>query len=128
MWKMTTGQAIDPTTILVFLVFAVAMPFGSQRVWPAWLLSVLNIAFLAGLALMMARADLVLFFKTVPPATKLLFLLPWLSAALALALPPALVTLWRKQAAIWMRFLYLFDMAATVGFLWFVYYWNLYLR
>ena len=114
--------------LLVFLVFAVAMPFGSRRIWPVWLLSVLNIAFLAGLALMMARADLVLFFKTVPPATKLLFLLPWLSGALALTLPPALVALWRNQATSWIRLLYTLDTVATIGFLWFVYYWNLYWR
>ena len=77
---------------------------------------------------MMTRADLILFFKTVPATTKLLFLLPWLSGGLALALPVALVALWQNQATAWLRLLYGLNGAAATAFLWFIYYWNLYLR
>ena len=120
--------ALVGATLLLSLLFVVAMPFSRHRHWTAWIISVLNVAFLGGLGYIMTNADLILFFKTIPPATKALFALPWLSGALALTLPAVLITLWREQATIWVRLLYVANVAAAAGFLWFVAYWNLYLK
>jgi len=113
-------------TLLVFVAFLVVMPFSGQRYWTAWVMSALNVAFMGGLGYLMTNADLVLFFKTVPPAAKVLFALPWLSGALALTLPAVLVALWRKRAATWVRLLYAANTVAAAGFICFVAYWNLF--
>ena len=115
-------------TLLLFVGFVVAMPFSGHRHWHVWLMSVLGIAFLAGLAHMMMQADLILFFKTIPPATKGLFALPWVIGALALTLPVVLIALWRNEAAIGVRLLYVANTIAAAGLLWFVATWNLYLK
>ena len=120
--------AVVAATLLLFLTFLVAMPFSGHRAWTAWAMSALNVAFLGGLGYLMTNADLVLFFKTIPAAAKVLFALPWLSGALALTLPAVLVALWRKRAAIWVRVLYAANAVAAAGFLWFVVTWNLYLK
>jgi hypothetical protein len=89
--------------------------------------TLLNIIFLVGLAIMMTTSDLVLFFKTIPLGTRVLFLLPWISGALTLALPLYLVKLWRQQAAAWLRVRVLLVTLAAFSFSWFVYNWHLYL-
>ena len=116
--------ALVGAILLVFLATVVALPFSSQATGTVWLMALLNVVFLAGVAVMMVGADLILFFKTIPPATKLLFLLPWLSGALALTLPAALLALWRNEAPLWLRLLYALDLAGAVGFVWLVRYWN----
>lgn len=115
------------TMLLAFLSFIVVMPFSRHRHWPVWTMSLLNIIFLGALGTMMMTADLILFFKTIPATTQLLFLLPWLSGALLLAMPIFLRALWRKRASAWVRLHYLLTTMASVAFLWFVVYWNLYL-
>lgn len=115
--------------LLVSVAAVVALPFAGLRGWPVWsvwALSLLQTLFLVGLAWMMLRADLILFFKTMPLTTRLLFLLPCLVGLLALTLPPALVALWRGQAAVWVRLLVGLNTGAAAGFLWFVRYWQLY--
>ena len=122
----TFHLALVGALAVTFVLFVVAMPFAGQRAWPIWSMALLNLAFFAGLALMMTRADLILFFKTIPWTTRLLFLLPWLSGGLALLLPPVLVGVWQNQANLGVRLLYLMQVPAVVGFTWFVYYWRLY--
>lgn len=108
--------------LLVFLATVFVLPFSQNKHWSVWLMALLNVLFLAGLAVMMVRADLVLFFKTIPPATRALFLLPWLSGALALTLP---VVLWRFRGSRRLRALLALNVPAMVGFVWFVWYWRL---
>ena len=129
-WYETPAFQIGLVGIILvtFLTFIVVMPFSTRRHWLVWLMSLLNLTFLVGVAWMLLRADLMLFFKTIPLTTRLLFLLPWLSGALALTLPVTLIALWRSQAAAWMRLLYGLNSSAAVGFIWFVTYWNLYLK
>ena len=114
--------------VVGFLAFAAVTPFTGYTQWPIWLLSLLALAFLAGVALMMLRADLILFFKTIPPLVKLLFLIPWLVGLLALSYPLALAALWRSAPPDGVWLLYGVNAAAVVAFLWFVRYWNLYLK
>lgn len=126
-YETPTAQLIMAAIMLLgFLSFIITMSFSRYRHWLIWLMSVIGLAFLAGLAYMMMQADLILFFKTIPLATRLLFLLPWLGGALALTYPLALTSLWRKRpgARVWL--LYGLNMAAAAAFIWFVYYWNLY--
>jgi CubicO group peptidase (beta-lactamase class C family) len=126
-YETPTVQLIMAAIMLLgFLSFVIAMPFSRYRHWPVWLMSLIGLAFLAGLAYMMTQADLILFFKTIPLATKLLFLLPWLGGALALTFPLALTRLRRKRPAARVWLLYGLNMAAAVAFIWFVNYWNLY--
>ena len=118
--------ALAAAIFISFLAFVLLMPFSHVRAWPLWIMSLLGLLFFVGLALMMLRADLVLFFKTIPLATRLLFLLPWLIAALALTIPIALAFLRRKRpsAPVWV--LYGLNTAAAAAFIWFVAFWNLY--
>jgi hypothetical protein len=102
------------------------MPFSRQRHWTLWLMSLLIVIFLAGLVFMMTQADLIIFYKTVPLGTKMLFLLPWIIGALALTLPLVLIALWRNQAPAPAWLLYGLNTAVTAAFLWFVTFWNLY--
>ena len=127
-WYETPAVQLIMAAIMLlgFLSFIITMPFSRYRHWPVWLMSLIGLAFLAGLAYMMMQADLILFFKTIPLATKLLFLLPWLSGALALTYPLALTSLWRKRPAARVWLLYGLNMAAAAAFTWFVNYWNLY--
>jgi CubicO group peptidase (beta-lactamase class C family) len=126
-YETPTFQLIMAAIMLLgFLSFMIIMPFSHYRHWPVWLMSLIGLAFLAGLATMMMQADLILFFKTIPLATKLLFLLPWLSGALALTYPLALTCLWRMRPAARVWLLYGLNMAAAAAFIWFVNYWNLY--
>jgi hypothetical protein len=118
--------ALVATIFLSFLAFVLVAPFSRFRSWPIWVMSLLVLVFLAGLAVMMMRADLVLLYKMVPPATKLLFLLPWLIGALALTLPLVLITLWRKRPPAQLWLLYGLNTAAAVALIWFVAFWNLY--
>ena len=111
--------------IISFLV-VVAVPFSRHRYWLVWTMSLLNILFLAGVTWMMLQADLILFFKTIPLTTRLLFLLPWLSGVLTLTLPFVLASLWRNRATARMRLLYGLNSIVAIGFIWFVYYWHLY--
>jgi hypothetical protein len=108
---------------LAFLLF---MPFSRQRHWTVWLMSLLILIFLAGLAYMMTQADLIIFYKTIPLGTKLLFLLPWIIGALALTLPLVLIALGRNRAPAPAWLLYGLNTAVAAAFLWFVTFWNLY--
>ena len=75
----------------------------------------------------MRRSDFYSIVKKEPPlAVKLLFMLPWLVALLALAYPPALMGLWQARPGIGVWLLYGLNMVATAGFIWFVQYWNLF--
>lgn len=129
-WYETPNVQLVLTGIMLlgFLAFVVLMPFSGVRHWPIWLIGVLGLAFLGGLAYMMTQADLVVFFKTVPAATTALFLVPWLIGGLALAYPGALADLARSQPgpATWL--LYGLHLAATGSLLWFVHHWNLFWR
>jgi hypothetical protein len=123
---LTAQLVLVATMLLGFLIFVVIMPFSRYRHWSIWLMSLISLAFLAGLAFMMIQADLVLFFKTIPLGTKLLFLLPWLSGALALTYPLVVVALWRKRPATRAWLLYALNIVAAAAFIWFINYWNLY--
>ncbi|MDX1415193.1 MAG: serine hydrolase domain-containing protein [Candidatus Promineifilaceae bacterium] len=122
----TVQYIIAAVMLLGFLSFIIIMPFSRYRHWLIWSMSLIGLAFLAGLAYMMMQADLTLFYKTIPPATKLLFLLPWLAGTLALTYPLALISLWRKQPAARVWLLYGLNMAAAAAFIWFVKHWNLF--
>jgi len=128
-WFETPAVQITLLGIILvgLLSFAIVMPFSRYRYWPVWLISVIGIAFLTGLAYMMIQADLILFFKTIPLATKLLFVLPWLFGTLTLLYPFALVSLWRKQPGVGGWLLYALNIAAVGAFIWFASYWNLYI-
>jgi hypothetical protein len=108
--------------LLVFLATVFVLPFSQHKHWSVWLMALLNVVFFAGVAVMMVGADLVLFFKTIPAATQALFLLPWLSGALALTLP---VVLRRFRGPGRLRALLALHVPAMVGFVWFVWYWRL---
>jgi CubicO group peptidase (beta-lactamase class C family) len=127
-WYETPSMqlALVGMLLLSFLAYVVFMPFSRFRSLPVWLMSLLGLVFFGGLAIMMMEADLVLFFKTIPPAARLLFLLPWLFSALALALPVSMISLRRKQPPVHIWFLYGLNAAAAVAFIWFVAFWNLY--
>jgi CubicO group peptidase (beta-lactamase class C family) len=118
--------ALAAFTLIVALMVMITTPFGDSRNWLMWTVSLLQIIFLAGVAGMMLRADLLLFFKTIPLPTQLLFMLPWLVGMLTLALPPALVLLWRQQAASWVQLMAGLHLVSAAGFIWFVRFWNLY--
>jgi hypothetical protein len=122
----TVQFALVAIMLLGFLGFVIVMPFSRHRHWPVWLMSLISLAFLAGLATMMMQVDLILFFKTIPPVTRLLFLLPWLSSLLVLTYPLVLATLRRKRPSARVWLLYTLNMVATAVFIWFISYWNLY--
>jgi CubicO group peptidase (beta-lactamase class C family) len=122
----TIQIALVTSIFLSFLAFVILMPFTRYRYWSTWIMSLLGLIFLGGLAYMMTQADLVLFFKTIPPATKGLFLLPWLIGALALTIPIVLLILWRRRPAAPVRILYGLNTAAAAALFWFVAFWNLY--
>ena len=112
--------------LLGFLVFVISMPFSRHRHWPIWTMSLMSLAFLVGLAYTMTQADVILFFKTIPLVTKLLFLSPLLIGVLALTYPLTVASLYRKRAKARVWLLYALNGSALVIFIWFVSYWNLY--
>ena len=112
--------------LLGFLAFVILMPFSRHRYWPAWGMSLLSLAFLVALAHMMTQTDLIIFYKTIPFETKLVFLLPALIGVLAVTYPLAIASLYRNQAAVRVWLLYVLNGSAMVVFIWFVRYWNLY--
>lgn len=113
--------------LIAFLSSAIVWPVRRRGHWLPWLVSVINLAFLVGLGLMLTQADLLLFFKTIPPGPRLLLALPVVSAMLAVGLPVVLVRSWGRGEGWWSRARLTLVAAAQVGFLWFVFYWNLYL-
>lgn len=112
---------------LVFLSAVVVVPFSRPRRWLVWVVSLLNLVFLGGVAVMMTQADLILFYKTIPLGVRLVLLLPLVGGALTLTLPLIVARLWRGEAAGWVKAHALLVTVAAFGFSWFVYYWHLHL-
>lgn len=75
------GLAIGAS--LISLVQALVWPFRRRGPVLAWLLGLVNLGFVAGFATSMATGDLLLFFKTIPWAFRLVVVLPWVGAVLA---------------------------------------------
>jgi hypothetical protein len=93
------------------------------------LVSLLNLVFFVGFVLFMTKADILLFFKTIPVYAKIVFAIPWVSATLSLSLPVFLVMVWKDAAApLWGRVQFALGSAASFGFVWFAYFWRLFLH
>lgn len=127
-WYVTPTAQIALLAIMLFgfLALVIVIPFSRYRPWTIWLMSLVNIVFLAGLTIMMLQVDPLLFFKSISLQTRLLFLLPWLGGVLALTYPWVLASLWRQGSTPRVWSLYALNIAATVAFFWFVSTWNLY--
>ena len=115
--------------LLIFLSYIVTWPFLRQGSWLAWAISLLNLIFLVGFGIMIATADIVLFFKMIPLPMRLLMALPWISALGTLGL---LVSQFRRSSrqgtSRWGQIHTSLMTIASLAFLWFVAYWNLLLR
>ena len=68
---------------LISLAQALLWPFRRRGSALAWLLSLVNLGFVAGFATFMVTGDLLLFFRTIPWAFRLVVVLPWVGAVLA---------------------------------------------
>ena len=96
---------------------------GARRLvgWLAWLIGLLNLAFVGGLVAVVALGDID---YGLPPATVALFTVPFVSAALTGALLACIVRSWKGRSGFSRAFVSLFA-ATSVGFLVFLNSWNL---
>ncbi len=130
-WYQTLNFTIGLVAgmLLIFLSYIVTWPFLRQGSWLAWAISLLNLIFLVGFGIMIATADIVLFFKMIPLPMRLLMALPWISALGTLGL---LVSQFRRSSrqgtSRWGQIHTSLMTIASLAFLWFVAYWNLLLR
>jgi len=114
--------------LLVFLSQAVVWPFFRQGSRLIWGISLIDLMFLVGFGVMMSKADLILFFKTVPLTTRILLLLPWISGILFLLLPLAMTNLWGNETIPrWVQIQQTVTSVSSILFLWFAAYWRLFL-
>jgi hypothetical protein len=104
-------------------------PFLRQGSWLAWGTSLLNLIFLVGFGIMIATADILLFYKMIPLPIRLLLSLPWISALGTLGL---VVTQFRRTGrqsiSLWGKIHTSLVTIASLAFIWFVAYWNLLLK
>lgn len=90
---------------LVSLVQACLWPFRRRGPALAWLLSLVNLGFVAGFAAFMAAGDLLLLFKTIPWSLRFVLVLPWAGAVLAALLLVGSPAGGREETASpWVRF------------------------
>ena len=130
-WYQTLNFSIGLVAgmLLIFLSCVVSWPFLRQGSWLAWAVSLLNLIFLVGFGIMVATADILLFFKMIPLPMRFLMALPWISAMGTLGL---IVSQFRRSSrqgiSRWGKIHTSLVTIASLAFIWFVAYWNLLLR
>ncbi|MGD2026594.1 MAG: serine hydrolase domain-containing protein [Anaerolineales bacterium] len=126
--SLNTQLGVVGGMLLVFLSMTIVWPFTRYGSIVFWLVSLLNLVFFVGFALIMTQADIVQFFKTIPFGAKLVFAIPWISGALSLSLPFLLALVWKDAAVPLLGRLHSsLTTAASFIFIWFTYFWRLFL-
>lgn len=107
--------------LVVSLATAIIWPFTRHSPAWLWLASLVQVGFLTGLGLALARGDLLQFFKGITPGMQALMVLPWLQAGLVLV---SAIRLLQDPASIPYT---LPPALASAAFVWFAWYWQLFL-
>jgi hypothetical protein len=113
---------------LISLTMLITWPITRQGHWMGWVVSLLNLGFLVGIALMFVPSitDMLIFFKTIPLGVRILFILPWIIGILSISLLYFLVALWKDGDATWWgRVHYTLLTASSFTLVWFANFWNL---
>jgi hypothetical protein len=106
----------------------ITWPITRQGHWMAWVVSILNLGFLVGVALMFIPSitDMLTFFKTIPLGVRVLFMLPWIIGILSLSLPVFLFVMWKQGDTTWLgRILYSLLTVSSFALVWMANFWNL---
>jgi hypothetical protein len=111
---------------LIFLSALLTWPFSRRSHWLVWVVSLLNLMFLAGMALLLSKSDYILLYKTIPLAWKTVLVLPWFSLIGTIGLIAVLFSQWSKPSL--HRRNKIFTAVVTTGsiaFLWLIFYWHM---
>lgn len=131
-WYQSTGFSIVLVGLVtfVFLSVLVIWPIKRHLHWIAFIISVLSLMFVIGVALIFSgMIDMVLFFKRIPLQVYLLFSLPWISGTLTLGLLLFLFKHWRRTISPWwVRLHHLSVTIASLALFWFANFWNFILK
>jgi CubicO group peptidase (beta-lactamase class C family) len=113
---------------LVSLSMTIVWPLKRNGPWLAWVVSLLNLGFIAGVGLLFVPSvtDLLIFFKTIPVSVKVLFALPWLIGLLSLSLPVSLARMWKDgNVTWWTKTHYLLALFSAIATVCLASFWNL---
>jgi len=116
---------------LVSLSMLIIWPITRQGHWMAWAISILNVGFIAGVALLFVPrvTDMLIFFKTIPISFRILFFIPWITGFLALSLPVFLVSAWKDgDVSWWGKIHYTLMTGSSFATVWLAYFWKLILK
>jgi len=111
---------------LIFLSSLLIWPFSRRSHWLVWVVSLLNLLFLGGMALLLSKSDYILLYKTIPLAWKTVLVMPWFSLIGTIGLIAVLFSQWRKPSL--RRRSKIFSTVVTTGsiaFLWLIFYWHM---
>jgi CubicO group peptidase (beta-lactamase class C family) len=114
--------------LLISLSILIVWPLKRNGPWLAWVVSLLNLGFIAGVGLLFVPSvtDLLIFFKTIPVSVKILFAFPWLIGLLSLSLPVFLARMWKDgNVTWWTKTHYILALFSAVLTVWLASFWNL---
>jgi CubicO group peptidase (beta-lactamase class C family) len=132
--KVPAYEAVNTLLVVVaaILLSSISMiiiwPLTRKVHWIVWAVSLLILAFFVGVGLLFVSSvtDLLIFFKTIPVAVRLLFVLPWIIGVLALILLGFLLRMWGAgDIPAWTKIHYVFVLMAAVATVWLASSWNL---
>jgi CubicO group peptidase (beta-lactamase class C family) len=112
---------------LTFLSMLVIWPIKRQGHWMVFAVSLLNLGYIVGIALLAlgVLADLLILFKMIPLQVQILFSVPWISGIMTLGLIVFLIKLWKKESApMWGEVHYASVIVTSFALFWFANYWN----
>lgn len=114
---------------VIFLSYLLTWPFLRHGHWLAWVVSLLSLIFLAGFAILVMKTDLMPLYKTIPLMWGIILILPWFILAAVVGLATVLfLKLSTTSLPLWGKIHSSLVAAGAMVFLWFVYYWNLFLK
>jgi CubicO group peptidase (beta-lactamase class C family) len=111
---------------LIFLSVLITRPFLRRGHWLASVISLLNLTFLAGMALLLSKSDFLLLYKTIPLVWKIVLIMPWFSLIATLGLIAVLFRQWSKSRQhLWTKIYTTLVMVGSIAFLWLIFYWHM---